>query len=136
MSESPKYPMRDGSKTSKWSDPEFRKMWNRDYRQQIKEGKREPRKRSEEPSKWNDPIFRNAYDKARKQKLNEEKKEKKLSFEDVEKKPNFTNEEKQVILDKMIEMIRQGKTPTHPFFELSLSIKKDYKRKQSRIKEN
>lgn len=137
MSESVKYPMRDETKKSKWNDPEFRKEWNKNYRKQIKEGKREPIKRSEEPSKWDNPLFRGAYDKARQEKLAQDRKEKKLSFEEIaDKKPNYTNEEKQIILDKMLEMVRQGKKPVHPYFELSLSVKNDYIRKQSRSKKN
>jgi hypothetical protein len=121
------YPIRE-NKTSEWT-PEFRKEWNRRYRQEIKEGKRQPNKRSDEPSKWEDKQFRRAYDDARLKKLAEEKTEKKMSFEELsDKRPNYTQNEKAEILKKLLEMVKDGKEPAHPYFELTLSVKKEFKR--------
>lgn len=123
-----KYPLRDESKQSKWTD-EFRREWNRKYRREIKEGLRQPHK-SDKPSKWDNPAFRKAYEEARRKKLDEEKLEKKMSFDQVdEKRPNYTSEEKKLILNKMFDMIREGKEPVHPYFELSLNVKPKFKRK-------
>lgn len=121
------YPIRE-NKTSEWT-AEFRKEWNRRYRQEIKDGKRQPNKRSDEPSKWEDKVFRRAYDDARLKKLAEEKTEKKMSFEEVsEKRPNYTQNEKAEILKKLMAMVKDGKEPAHPYFELALVVKKEFKR--------
>lgn len=129
------YPIR-GKEKSKWQDPEFRKMWNRQYRAQIKEGERQPTRRSDEPSKWEDKDFRNAYDKARQEKLAQDRKQKKMSFEESEKRPNYTQDEKDEILQKLLDMVREGKNPVHPYFQLSLAVKDDLKRSYSRSKKN
>ena len=122
------YPIRENKK-SEWT-PEYRKEWNRRYRQEIKEGKRQPVKRGDQPSKWEDRQFRRAYDEARLKKLAEEKTEKKMSFEEVaEKRPNYTQKEKGEILKKLLDMVKEGKDPAHPYFELSLTVKKEFKRK-------
>lgn len=124
-----KYPMRDADAKSQW-DKEFRKEWNRKYRQEIKEGKRQPVKRSEQPSKWQDKNFRKSYDDARLKKIAAEKTEKKLSFDEVgDKRPNYTKKEKGEILKKLLELVQQGKQPAHPYFELALAVKPEFKRK-------
>lgn len=122
------YPLRKNT-PKKWTDPEYRKEWNRQYRLEVKEGKREPVKRHSQPSKWEDKEFRRAYDKARTQKLLEEKQQKKMSFEQAgDKKPNYTMKEKKDILEKLLDMVKQGKEPSHPYYELVLGVKKEYKR--------
>lgn len=119
------YPLKKG-KISPWSDPEYRKQWNRKYREELKDGTREVVKRSEKPSKWKDPLYRKAYDEARKKKLKAEKKQSKM---DSAKKPNFTKEEKAAILEHMIQQIRDGQSPENPFYELGLVIKPEFQRK-------
>lgn len=127
------YPLRE-NKTSQWT-PEFRREWNRKYRQEIKEGKRQPRKQSDKPSKWDDKQFRRAYDEARAAKILQQKTEKKLSFDVAEStRPNYTTAEKQQILDKFVEMIREGSTPSHPYFQLALTVRPEFKRVYPRQK--
>jgi hypothetical protein len=122
-----KYPMRDQNQQSEWT-AEYRKEWNRKYRQQVKEGKRQPTPRSQD-SKWKDQQFRKAYDQARLKKITEDKKEKKMSLETVgESRPNYTQQEKAEILKKLLDMVREGKEPAHPYFELVLAVKKEFKR--------
>lgn len=125
MSEA-EYPMRKND--SKWTS-EYRKEWNREYRKKIKEGKINPIKRTDKPSKWDDKDFRKKYDQSRKEKLNAEKKEKKINLVDVMDgaRPNFTKEEKEIILEKMLNEIKDGKKPTHPYFKIGLvSVNKRY----------
>lgn len=119
------YPLRKDN--NKWTS-EYRKQWNREYRKKIKEGKIQPVKRKENPSKWEDKDFRKKYDQSRKEKLNAEKKERKINLLDVDgNRPNFNKDEKQIILDKMIDEIKQGKTPNHPYFKIGLiSINKRF----------
>jgi len=118
MEENVEYPLKKGD--SKWTD-EYRKQWNREYRKKIKEGKIQPTKRKDVPSKWDDKNYRRAFDNARKTKIAEEKKLKKMSQTDPNQpRPNFTNQEKEQILKKMLEDVKDGKNPTHPFFELGL----------------
>lgn len=122
------YPIRENKK-KEWT-PEFRREWNRKYRQEIKEGIRKPIKRSDQPSKWEDKAFRKAYDESRLKKIAEEKTEKKMSFENfAEKRPNYTQEEKKEILIKLLDLVKEGKTPSHPYFELALIVKPEFKRK-------
>lgn len=129
------YPLRQ-NQTSKWT-PEFRREWNRKYRQEIKEKKRTPIKRNEQPSKWEDKAFRRAYDDARLKKIADERTEKKLSFQEfADKRPNYNKKEKTEILKKLIQMIREGKEPAHPYFELALVIKKEFKRSYPKKTEN
>lgn len=110
------YPLRQSE--TKWTS-EYRKEWNREYRRKIKEGLIQPVKRKEEPSKWDDKQFRKAYDDARKKKINEEKKQQKLNGVS-EVRPNFTQEEKDFILNRLIDEIKNGNEPTHPYFKLGL----------------
>lgn len=121
------YPIRKNKK-AEWT-PEFRKEWNRQYRKEIKLGLRKPVARASN-SKWKDPVFRKSYESLRSKKIAQERTEKKMSFNDESfaKRPNFTKAEKEEILNKMIELIREGKDPEHPFFTLSLAVKKQYKR--------
>jgi len=127
------YPLRE-NKQSKWT-PEYRKEWNRQYRKEIKEKKRQVHKRSDQPSKWEDKAFRRAYDDARLKKIADEKTEKKMSFEEIaDKRPNYTKKEKVEIMKKLLEMVREGKEPAHPYFELSLSVKKEFVRKYPKKK--
>lgn len=115
------------NKTSKWT-PEFRRQWNKEYRQKIKNGEVQPVKRKDEPSKWDDPEFRKAYDDARLKKLAEEKLEKKMSFEEIDKRPNYTLQEKQVILSKLLDMVKNGQDPYHPYFQIGLLVKPEVRR--------
>ena len=116
------------NKTSKWAT-EYRKQWNKEYRAKIKAGDIVPNKRVEE-SKWNDPEFRKSYDLSRNSKLAEEKLQTKLSFDadPNEKRPNYSKTEKDIILKRWIEMLKQGQNVDHPFLVLSLDYKPQYKR--------
>jgi hypothetical protein len=125
-----KYPMRNKEEVSKWKDPEFRKEWNRQYRKELREGKRQATSRSDQPTKWQDPLFRRAYDQARSKKLIQDKTDKKMSLDDVgDKRPNYSQKQKEEILNRMLDMVREGKQPTHPYFQLALAVKKEFVRK-------
>jgi len=115
-------------KEKKW-DAKARAEWNRQYRAEIKAGIRKPIKKSDKVSKWNDVEYRKAYDRKRKDTLNAIKKEKKLNEPSlVEKKPNYTMDEKKIILERMLENIKEGKGFEHPHFELGLLTRKTAKR--------
>lgn len=130
-SEMVEYPLKKGKDNSKWTDPEFRKQWNKEYRKQIKEGLRKVVQRGDpEKSKWKDPLYRKAYDNARKKRLTAERKEKKMNITSSEEtRPNYTLEEKKLILEKMLDQVREGKEPSHPFFQLGLVVKPQLTRK-------
>lgn len=111
-------------KETKW-DAKARAEWNRQYRADIKAGIRTPVKKSEKESKWEDKEYRKAYDRKRKEVLNGIKKEKKINEPNsLEKRPNYTSEEKSIILERML----QDKTYEHPHFELGLLTKTTAKR--------
>lgn len=115
-------------KTSRWTN-EFRKQWNKDYRAKIKSGEHTPNRRVEE-SKWENPEFRRSYDVSRNTKIAEEKRQIKVSFDPSPngKRPNYTKQEKEEILKRWIELIRQGENPDHPYMVLSLDYKPQFKR--------
>ena len=116
-------------KISRWADPEFRKKWNKEYRQRIKDNEIVPKKRSsEQTSKWNDREFRRQYDRDRKQRLRSQMRESKIS-EKI--RPNHSKSMKEAILQDLIQQIKDGKEkPFHPFFELSIEYKPEAKRRK------
>jgi hypothetical protein len=125
------YPILAG-KASKWT-PEYRKQWNKEYRSKIKAGEITPNKRVEE-SRWDDPEFRRSYDVSRSTKLAEEKLKTKLSF-DIDsnvKRPNYSKAEKEELLKKWVEMLKNGQEVDHPFLTLSLEYKPQYKREYNK----
>jgi len=126
------YPLKKGKNQSKWTDPAYRKQWSKEYRTQIKEGKRTAVKRvvDSEKSKWKDPSYRKAYDNARHKHMMAERKDRKMNIMSAEEtRPNYTMEEKRVILEKLLDQVREGKEPSHPFFQLGLIVKPQLTRK-------
>lgn len=123
----PTYPIL-ANKTRKWTS-EYRKQWNKEYRAKIKAGQITPNKRVEE-SKWNDPNFRKSYDVSRSAKIAEEKLEAKLSFDAPPsgKRPNYTKSEKDELLKRWMEMIKNGVDVDHPYLTLCLDYKPQFKR--------
>jgi hypothetical protein len=111
-----------GRGDKKWTS-EYRKAWNKEYREKIKSGEIKPMKRVTD-SKWQDREFRRAYDEARKKRINEKKTVEKIESP-PEKRPNYTKAEKEIIMTEMIKKIRAGETPYHPHFELALATKKE-----------
>lgn len=123
------------NKDSKWT-VEYRKQWNREYRARVKAGEHVPNKRVED-SKWNDRNFRRAYDVSRNSKLAELKQMEKVSFDEVKtssgKRPNYNKLEKEELLKKWIEHIKEGKDVSHPYLELTLDYKPEHKRPYMRL---
>lgn len=121
------------NKESKWNN-EYRKQWNREYRAKIKSGEHIPHRRVED-SKWNDRNFRKAYDVSRNTKIAELKQQEKISFDEIKtldgKRPNYSKSEKEELLKKWIELIKQGQDVSHPYLELSLDYKPQQKRSYS-----
>lgn len=115
------YPLREG-KVSKWTR-EYKIQYDREYRQKIKDGLITPRVIKED-SKWRDKEFRNAYDKSRKQKKSIEKHNVKMDIEQCKERvrPNYNKEQKEIILMQMLDDIKQGKEPSHPYFKLGLQV--------------
>lgn len=120
------YPIKKENVPSRWT-PEYKVEWNREYRKKVKDGKIKPVKRGE-PSKWDDPAFRKAYDESRKKKLAEQRKDQKMNAPSADKRPNYTDEEKAIILQKILDDLKQGKDNTHPHFELTLKVRDSVKR--------
>lgn len=122
------YPLRSGDK--KWT-PEYRKEWNKQYRQKVKSGEIVPNRRpSTEDSRWNDPDFRKNYDKARLDAIRQQKFEEKTSFNPEQSFKHYSKEQKQVILEKMLDLIRKGEDYSHPHFVLTISLKDEFKYKR------
>lgn len=96
------YPLRNGD--NKWT-PEYRREWNKQYRQKVKSGEIIPKKRSE-TSRWDDPEWRKEYDKARIEKLRQDKFEEKTSFVPLENPQHYSKKEKEVILGKMLDLFK------------------------------
>lgn len=126
------YPISE-NKVSKWT-AEFRKEYNKKYRQQVKNGERTPNKYVEN-SKWNDRDFRKTYETSRRHKIAEEVFEKKVSLEPelitsrhTGRRPNYSQLEKDELLKKMIEMLKQGQDVDHPYLMLTLDYKPEQKR--------
>ena len=129
MTENVSYPLRKGD--TKWT-PEYRKEWNKQYRQKVKAGEVVPQKRpTTAESKWNDPEWRKSYDKARLDSIKQQKFEEKTSFNPNQTYKNYSKAQKQVILEKMLELLKNGQDYSHPHFVLSLSLKDEFKNKRS-----
>ena len=107
---------------NKWTD-DYRRAWNKEYREKIKSGEIKPSKRVID-SKWQDKDFRKAYDEARKKRINDKKTVEKIESP-PEKRPNYTVGEKEIILAQMIKTVRAGGNAHHPHFELALITRKD-----------
>jgi hypothetical protein len=120
------FPLR-GKNESKWTR-EYKIEYDREYRKKIKQGLIQPN-HTKPDSKWKNPDFRKAYDISRREKIKGEREEKKIKGTE-EKRPNFNIEQKQVILQQMIEDLKQGKEASHPYFKLGLVVVQ--KRKQNR----
>ena len=137
--------------SSKWDDTKFRREYEKQYMKDLKNGVRVP-KSDKTISKWFDREFRRKYDKERRERVKMENTKKKVenSFVGFEKRPNYTKKQKEMILEKMIKDLQNGKdmgggrtTPQfpppciqHPHLELTLCIKESVKRKKSVDKNN
>lgn len=117
------YPLRNGD--NKWT-PEYRREWNKQYRQKVKSGEIIPKKRSE-TSRWDDPEWRKEYDKARIEKLRQDKFEEKTSFVPLENPQHYSKKEKEVILGKMLDLFKRGENFSHPHFVLAIALKDEFK---------
>lgn len=135
-SDPPVFPIRKNTE-KRWT-PEFRKEWNRQYREKIKNGTHVPAQRPTTPdSKWNDPLFRKAYDKARIESLKEKKFEKQTSFDQsTTPQKHYTKTQKKAILDKMLELHKNGQDYSHPHLVLTLALKDEFKSKRKTRTQN
>ena len=129
-----KYPLRGQVEKQKWT-PEFRREWNKEYRQRIKNGEHTPMKRTES-SKWKDKEFRAAYDKSRQNVMSEKRFETMTSFQPPPSSKNYTQKEKETILQQMLEKVKNGENFEHPYFKLTLEIKPEYKRKRNKLSDD
>lgn len=109
-----KYPLR---KTPTW-DKEKRIQWNREYRARIKSGEHIPKKKDE--SKWDNKEYRKQYDRVRKDVLLAKKKDERINNPNPDERPNYSKEEKEIILERMLNDIREGKESNHPHWKLGL----------------
>ena len=139
--------------SSKWDDTKFRREYEKQYMKDLKNGVRVP-KSDKTISKWFDREFRRKYDKERRERVKMENTKKKVEnswglapidphAEGGSKggftpfnRPNYTRKQKEMILEKMIIDLRNGKDILHPHLELKLCIKESVKRKKSVDKNN
>ena len=126
------YPLRKENGEKKWT-PQFRQQWNKEYRDKIKSGELVPHVReSTKQSKWNDPNFRKAYDRARLDALKEKSFQERTSFDQNEPFKHYSKEQKMAILNKMVELIKDGKDHSHPHFDLNITLKDQFKSKRQK----
>lgn len=118
---------------AKWT-PEYRAEWNRQYRKRIKDGQHVPKTRKATKTVAEKKEARRLYDRSRKEKLKEQRREERLEV-DTPKPVNFHKEDKEEILRRLINALREGKEATHPIFELTLKVKDSAKRRSSKGKE-
>jgi len=120
-------------KISKWNDSNFKREYNKLYREQILSGERKP-KTNLTLTKWMDKDFRREYDRENRRKRRQGLEKDKMSFsfsvdgpqqqfKITEKRPNYTKEQKEEILKHMKESLKKGEDVDHPYFELILAYK-------------